>query len=224
MSSYPSIALTVSSTLALIPSPSLANPSCLGRSSLPHLIRSSPPLVKTWGMASTRRFSHGQAKVGRLRLFYQQYGKPGLIVYLTISTLDLLLAWGTVEFLGVDMHSITQRVSEFIPDIKEYFGFSHASAGTEVVDDAKAEGQGYGITASTPSWMKSFLIGYAFHKILVPIRVPLTAAITPSFARWAYRTGVLKMPKGMPAPKKGDTRKAINQAVSKYKQRVDPKK
>jgi hypothetical protein len=44
----------------------------------------------------------------------------------------------------------------------------------------------------------NFVVAYAFHKVLAPVRISITLAATPLIVRYLRKIGMLKMPKPSP--------------------------
>ncbi|KAI9222101.1 hypothetical protein BC828DRAFT_379310 [Blastocladiella britannica] len=134
--------------------------------------------------------------MARLRRLFKEYGRPALVVYMSISTVDLGLSFLVVKS-GVDVEALVDTVKTTLTrwgvwtfavdgDDEKELHDSIAAA-----EDEGGELGGRGKPGHASLWT-TFLIAYAFHKLLLPIRVPITAAITPGFVRVMRQWGWMK--------------------------------
>lgn len=126
-------------------------------------------------MLRARRLFSTQ-KRQNLSSLVQKYGRTALGLYLGISTIDLYGCYVLVKYGGAStVHSMESWISKHITgDSFSFGGIKHK------VDDGR------------PSFVATFAAAYAIHKLLVPIRLPLTVAITPATVRWLVRRGWIK--------------------------------
>ncbi|KAI9179928.1 DUF1279 super [Blastocladiella emersonii ATCC 22665] len=131
--------------------------------------------------------------MARLRKLFKDYGRPAFAVYMAISTVDLTLSFIAV-YSGVDVERVVDVAKAYLEkwglwrfavDEAEERELRHTIEGddTGVADSAKPKDK---------SLLTTFLIAYAFHKLLLPIRVPITAAVTPGVVRYLRRWGWMK--------------------------------
>jgi hypothetical protein len=147
-----------------------------------HYWNSIPPLPKRYFSQSSPIIPpQGGPVQGRFKTLYKTYGKPALFVYFAISTVDLGLSYIAVSN-GVEVDKYTEYCKTLIED----WGLWKFEEEMEETLPETTEKNG-----GKKSILSTFLIAYAFHKLLVPIRVPLTIALTPPFVRFLRRWGWL---------------------------------
>ncbi|KAH9855206.1 hypothetical protein C2E23DRAFT_814890 [Lenzites betulinus] len=120
----------------------------------------------------------------RLKHLIKSYGWYALGVYIILSTLDFTVAFAAVNIIGAE------HVSKVAADVKGYFaGFIHSTPpepGREEIESAAAHASGDG----HEGLMAMLLLAYTIHKTLfLPVRVGLTAAITPRLVHWLRARG-----------------------------------
>ncbi|KAI0356173.1 hypothetical protein OH77DRAFT_1423768 [Trametes cingulata] len=120
----------------------------------------------------------------RLKHLIKSYGWYALGVYVILSTIDFTIAFAAVNVLGAE------HVSKIAADIKEYFaGLIHSTPpepGREEMDRAVSQSQAGG----HEGLMAMLILAYTIHKTLfLPIRVGLTAAVTPKLVHWLRARG-----------------------------------
>ncbi|KAI9285433.1 hypothetical protein BC943DRAFT_323327 [Umbelopsis sp. AD052] len=111
----------------------------------------------------------------RLKSFMKKYGAVGAGVYLALSAVDLSLTMAVITFTGAE--KVKQVEDWALKEVKGLFGIKHKIT-------PKAD------SAEKPSMASIFVIAYGIHKtILLPVRLGLTAAITPFLARKLQQMG-----------------------------------
>ncbi|CDO76718.1 hypothetical protein BN946_scf184796.g12 [Trametes cinnabarina] len=120
----------------------------------------------------------------RLKHLIKSYGWYALGVYIILSTLDFSIAFAAVNILGAE------HVSKIAADVKDYFaGLVHSKPpepGREEMDRAANQANAGG----SEGLMAMILLAYTIHKTLfLPVRVGLTAAITPKLVHWLRARG-----------------------------------
>jgi N-terminal acetyltransferase 2 len=126
----------------------------------------------------------------RLKHLIKSHGWYALGMYFAIGTIDFCLAFALINLLGAEY--VSGAVTSVKAAVGEYIGHPSSSPvehSTERVDHAAADatlanGNGYeGIYAM-------LLLAYTVHKTLfLPLRVGLTAALTPKLVRWLQARG-----------------------------------
>ncbi|KAI8139531.1 hypothetical protein BJV82DRAFT_651128 [Fennellomyces sp. T-0311] len=108
------------------------------------------------------------------------YGAVGAGVYLGLSVVDLSLTMAVISVKGADK---AKHMEDWIlRKVKGWIGMEHKTEPTEISTHEK------------PSFTSLFLIAYGIHKtILLPVRLSLTAAITPAIARRLRELGWKKL-------------------------------
>ncbi|KAJ3372309.1 hypothetical protein GGF31_002172 [Allomyces arbusculus] len=149
--------------------------------------------------ATTATTTAPAKKPSKLRQLFKDYGRPAFFVYMAISTVDLSLSFVAV-YSGVDVEKLVDTAKAYLTqwglwefavdqdDVDELHGLNHPDGeGENAVAPATPA-----TTPKNQSLLTTFLIAYAFHKLLLPIRVPITVAVTPAVVRYLRRWGWLK--------------------------------
>ncbi|KAK2467780.1 hypothetical protein APHAL10511_000075 [Amanita phalloides] len=118
----------------------------------------------------------------RLQLLIKSYGWYALGVYIFFSTLDFAVAFAGVSLLGADYvagiaATVKAVVYDILPTKPAEPGLDELDSTRKSVNTTGANGQ-EGIYAM-------LVLAYTIHKTLfLPVRVGLTAALTPRFVNW----------------------------------------
>ncbi|KAH9892856.1 hypothetical protein C8Q73DRAFT_746608 [Cubamyces lactineus] len=120
----------------------------------------------------------------RLKHLIKSYGWYALGVYVVLSTIDFTIAFAAVNVLGAE------HVSKVAADVKEYFGTlihnTPPEPGREEMDRAASHASAGG----HEGLMAMLVLAYTIHKTLfLPVRVGLTAAVTPKLVHWLRARG-----------------------------------
>ncbi|KAI9300743.1 hypothetical protein BJ944DRAFT_170325 [Cunninghamella echinulata] len=111
----------------------------------------------------------------------KKYGYVSVGIYMTISLMDFSLASALVYFKGAD--KVKKIEESILKEIKSITGIqlpSSSPSSTTSSDDH-------------PSWSSVFLLAFGIHKTLfLPIRISLTAMITPTIAKKLVKYGWIK--------------------------------
>lgn len=143
-------------------------------------------------------------KESAIKKLMKQYGYSALIVYIGITFISLPLCFLTVHSLG------EERIGIYLNKGKRIFGYGEEDEQKviERIREKKArleEERRSGIQGSKWERFKhshllaEFLIAYGIHKSIVFIRIPVTAAITPSMSRLLRHWGFTKLAGGAPS-------------------------
>ncbi|ORY07074.1 hypothetical protein K493DRAFT_200086, partial [Basidiobolus meristosporus CBS 931.73] len=108
----------------------------------------------------------------------RKYGKVASIAYLGVSMVDYLFTVWLVRMGG------EQYVKPVRESLYKWFGF--LGIGKETSENGEAEAQ---MRSGSLSWTSTLLIAFGIHKLLVPLRIPLVAMMTPGLARKAAMLG-----------------------------------
>ncbi|KAI9496655.1 hypothetical protein BDB00DRAFT_758112 [Zychaea mexicana] len=110
----------------------------------------------------------------------KKYGTVGVGVYLALSAVDLSLTMAVISVKGADR--VRNMEDWILYKVKGWIGMEHKPEKT-------TEQQQHG----KPSFTSLFVIAYGIHKtIFLPVRLSLTAAITPAVARRLRDLGWIK--------------------------------
>lgn len=136
-------------------------------------------------------------KVGKLKELAQKYGAAGVLVYLGIGAVDLSIAFGAIQVAGLDQVKRLERsVLDSVNGIKHrVLGSSPplTPADEENEYQQRLAKESEEDDAGEPSLMSVFLLAYGIHKTLfLPVRLTITAAITPAFVRKLHTWGWTK--------------------------------
>lgn len=141
---------------------------------------SSPPPQSPTEESASKSFS------GRLKTLIKKYGWYALAVYLIIGTLDFGLVFVTINFFGADrVHEWTHAAREAVTGMLGKGTSPDAPGELEMdkISDSAAKGGSSGLYAM-------IVLAYGIHKtLLLPVRVGVTAAVTPRLVAWLGRRG-----------------------------------
>ncbi|KAJ1656685.1 DUF1279 super [Dispira simplex] len=122
------------------------------------------------------------------RELFHKYGKVATLVYLGICAIDLSLCVWLVYVAGEEKVKAIENWA--LDRFGDWLPLSKSTIERMITTSESSSDQNNSDSDTTiathqqgPSWMSTFLIGYSFHKLLTPIRLPLTVLITPSIAR-----------------------------------------
>ncbi|EDO16161.1 hypothetical protein Kpol_1026p7 [Vanderwaltozyma polyspora DSM 70294] len=155
----------------------------------------SPSFKQSFRFNSTNA-SKPVVKPKGIKGLMQVYGYSALVVYIGLSCIDLPLSFLLVHSLG------EEKISVYINKVKQLFGYGKEEA--ELINDVRErikkreEDQVNGQTEQLKLWerlkqstlLTELLIAYGIHKSLIVLRVPITAAVTPSMSKILSRYGI----------------------------------
>ncbi|PRP86848.1 hypothetical protein PROFUN_05065 [Planoprotostelium fungivorum] len=119
----------------------------------------------------------------KFKVLSKKYGWWAIGVYFGIATVDLMIIFSIVHFAGA------QHVRRAEVWTREKLGLSQRPL---------EEGEAVSGNPSSKALWAEFILAWTIHKtLLLPIRVGITAAITPSFVRWMARMGWANKPKAL---------------------------
>lgn len=125
-----------------------------------------------------------QPKQSKLRELAQKYGFIGVIVYLGVGAVDLGVTFGILQLVGLDkVKAVEKGVLDVVYSTGEKFGITKKPTEEKTADVVVNED-------GTPSFASVFILAYGIHKtLLLPIRLGITAAITPAIVRKLHQLG-----------------------------------
>ncbi|KAL6945477.1 hypothetical protein ACO0QE_002934 [Hanseniaspora vineae] len=162
--------------------------------------------VKSSGSSSTAQ----PKKQGKLQELIRKYGVSALGVYLFLTCIDLPICFYFVHQLG------ELKIKLYLNNAKRFIGLSEKSdqdieqevlkhqaeqeeqnrlqkereeRGLDKEESKKFSLQRYWDHVKNTTLLTEFLIAYGIHKSLIVIRLPITAAITPSVVKTLQRMG-----------------------------------
>ncbi|KAJ6557182.1 hypothetical protein B0H10DRAFT_1846836 [Mycena sp. CBHHK59/15] len=117
----------------------------------------------------------------RLKHLFKSYGWYALGVYIVLSVLDFGVAFGLINIIGAEYVSrVSASAKEFALGMVRT---KPPEPGLDELDAAPVDGGQEGLYAM-------LLLAYTVHKTLfLPVRVGLTAGLTPSLVGWLRRRG-----------------------------------
>ena len=125
-----------------------------------------------------------KSKTGQVKGFMKKYGTVGVGVYLGLSVIDLGLTMALISYKGAD--KVKHMEDWALRKVKGWIGMKHKSEEVEKEEMEKVQHE-------KASFTTLFVIAYGVHKtILLPVRLSLTAAITPLVARKLRELGWIK--------------------------------
>ncbi|PKA66363.1 hypothetical protein AXF42_Ash007060 [Apostasia shenzhenica] len=127
------------------------------------------------------------AKLGRLRELLKKYGMVGLGVHFSISTASITGLYVAIKN-NVDVESLFEKVGLRRPDDDERRestdGDTEISMGPPMHQNRTAE-----MAASSGGALALALL---CNKVLFPVRVPITIALTPPIARFLAKRNLIR--------------------------------
>ncbi|KAJ7622819.1 hypothetical protein DFH06DRAFT_1482020 [Mycena polygramma] len=158
------------------------------------------PLTNTPRLSNSRFFNHFPARLSasppppessslppdatryqRLKHLFKSYGWYALGVYICLSVLDFGVAFGLIHIIGAEyVERLTASAKEFAVGLVYS---KPPEPGLDELDPAPAQGGHESIYAM-------LLLAYTVHKTLfLPVRVGLTAYLTPTLVGWLRQRG-----------------------------------
>lgn len=120
----------------------------------------------------------------RLKHLIKSYGWYALGVYIVLSTLDFTVAFAAVNILGAE------HVSKVVSQVKEHFAHLIHSTPPEPGRQEMEPAASHGGSGGHEGLVAMLVLAYTIHKtIFLPVRVGLTAAITPKLVHWLRARG-----------------------------------
>lgn len=125
-------------------------------------------------------------KVGKLKELAQKYGAASVLVYLGIGMVDLGIAFAGIQWVGQDQ---VKRLEDDV--MKSVNKWLHRTPEQEQQTEQQPEDSSKQLESKEqPSLASVFLLAYGIHKTLfLPLRVTVTAAVTPAFVRKIHQLG-----------------------------------
>lgn len=136
----------------------------LSRQLIQRISVSSPYTVSHARLMTTQ-----QPPVSKTKQFMKKYGYVGIGVYLALGVVDLTATMGLITWKGANR---VREVEDYvIGKAKGVLGMEHTPSSPQHASEK-------------PSLTSIFVIAYGIHKtLLLPLRLSLTAVITPAVAK-----------------------------------------
>ncbi|KAL0095146.1 hypothetical protein J3Q64DRAFT_1630695 [Phycomyces blakesleeanus] len=127
-------------------------------------------------------------KGGKLKELARKYGAAGVLVYLGVGCVDLGAALLAIEFAGLDrVKQVEAGAADILNKTKVYIGITSEEEPKKVEEAKQADSEN---DNERPSFTSVFLLAYTIHKTLfLPLRLTITAAITPAVVRKLHALG-----------------------------------
>lgn len=164
---------------------------------LPYIKRSLTSSSKVLVDKSSLNTASNVKAESRIKKLMKTYGYSALVVYIGVTLISLPLCFFTVHSLGAE------KISIYLNKVKRIFGYGEAAdeAVIEKIKEKKLEIEEQRKQGTPTRWQEfkqstllaEFLIAYGLHKSLIFVRIPLTAAVTPSMARLFKRWGFTRL-------------------------------
>ncbi|CAI5756823.1 unnamed protein product [Candida verbasci] len=138
-----------------------------------------------------------------IKALMKEYGYPALGVYLGLSFIDLPICYIIVHSAG------QEKIEYYENQVKQFFGYGlsneelkHKQEINKIENEINQQNQPQPKTTKDSSYLHillnqfswtEFAIAYGLHKSLIFIRLPITAAITPTIVKvlrsWGFKIG-----------------------------------
>ncbi|KAK4519743.1 uncharacterized protein ATC70_009983 [Mucor velutinosus] len=128
-----------------------------------------------------------EPKPSKLKELTKKYGAVGIIVYLGVGCVDLGITLGVIQLVGLDKVKALERgVLDIVYNTGERFGIKRKEDVLVTSDESVMSSD----ADDTPSFASVFILAYGIHKtLLLPVRLGITAAITPAIVRKLHQMG-----------------------------------
>ncbi|CDH56014.1 hypothetical protein RO3G_11618 [Lichtheimia corymbifera JMRC:FSU:9682] len=128
-------------------------------------------------------------KVGKLKELAQKYGAASVLVYLGIGMVDLGIAFAGIQWVGQDQ--VKRLEDDVMKTVNKWLNRTPAQEQQTEPQQQQTEDSNKQLeTKEQPSLASVFLLAYGIHKTLfLPLRVTVTAAVTPAFVRKIHQLG-----------------------------------
>ncbi|CAG8506737.1 1187_t:CDS:1 [Funneliformis caledonium] len=138
----------------------------------------------------------GRSVTEKFKILTKKYGVSAIAVYLIISAVDLGLTFILIQIGGAErVKKIEDWFAKTFGDwivLRKNSPEKEKDGQQDIVvttDDEFVIVNVENKLKNTPSWASTLVIAYGIHKLLVPLRLGLTAAITPALVRKLKRMG-----------------------------------
>jgi hypothetical protein len=144
-----------------------------------------------------------EPKPSKFKELTRKYGAAGIVVYLAVSCVDLGVTLGVIQLVGLDKVKVLEKgVLDAVYSTGERFGMKRK----EQVENklVTVDSETIHSEDDTPSFASVFILAYGIHKtLLLPVRLGITAAITPAIVRKVHQMGWARyFPRLLGTPKK----------------------
>lgn len=127
-------------------------------------------------------------KVGKLKELAQKYGAASVLVYLGIGMVDLGIAFAGIQWVGQDQ--VKRLEDDVMKTVNKWLNRTPAPQEPQQQQQQLEDSNKQLESKEQPSLASVFLLAYGIHKTLfLPLRVTVTAAVTPAFVRKIHQLG-----------------------------------
>ncbi|KAI5118352.1 hypothetical protein M0805_006753 [Coniferiporia weirii] len=145
----------------------------------PPSVRSSPSSPSPSGSGPETGAGPNATFSQRLKHLINKYGWYALGVHLVISVLDFSVAFAAVNVLGEEqVFRVTHIIKDHISSLVHSTPLEPGSQGAETA-----------LSGGRESLYAMLVLAFTIHKLFTPIRVGLTAGLTPKLVGWLTRRG-----------------------------------
>lgn len=169
--------------------------SCAKAVGLPSFKRSLSQSCKRLNVAPVKQTVKTTKPETGIKKLMKTYGYSALVVYIGVTFISLPLCFFTVHSMGAE------KISIYMNRGKQLFGYGESTdeAVVEKIREKKIELEKQRENGTHTRWsefkqstlLAEFIIAYGLHKSLIFVRIPLTAAVTPTMARlfkqWGFK-------------------------------------
>ncbi|EMR09898.1 hypothetical protein PNEG_01659 [Pneumocystis murina B123] len=138
---------------------------------------------KTEGMSVKEHYNKSKSFLERLRHLMRQYGIVGAYVYFSICLIDFGISLALVKSLGTTTIGFYEK--KIISKIENFIDWRPKSSQSPLSGNSESRKN------EEASIWTEIAIAYGIHKLLIFVRVPLAAALTPPLVRLLIRQGWL---------------------------------
>lgn len=141
---------------------------------------SAPDIIQAAKLESVKK---AEPKVSKLKELSKKYGAVGILVYLGVGFVDLGVTLGIIQFAGLEkVKALEEGALDIIRSTGEKIGFVKTKAIESSAEPSNKD--------EDPSFASVFILAYGIHKtLLLPVRLGITAAITPAVVRKMHQLG-----------------------------------
>jgi hypothetical protein len=137
----------------------------------------------------TEQATVGTAKKSKLKEITKTYGAVGIFVYIGVGCLDLAATLGLIQLAGLEkVKAVEQSVLGVVQQMGVRFGLKEQTA--ILPPDEELNIKDLVTENGKPSFVSVFVLAYTIHKtVMLPVRIGITAAITPAIVARLHRMG-----------------------------------
>ncbi|KAI8885521.1 hypothetical protein K501DRAFT_156376, partial [Backusella circina FSU 941] len=128
-------------------------------------------------------------KKSKLKEITKKYGAVGIFVYIGVGCLDLAAMLGLIQLAGLEkVKAVEQSMLHVVHQVGVIFGLKEQES---IIPPEKELNIKDIVTENgKPSFASVFVLAYTIHKtVMLPVRIGVTAYITPAIVRKLHQMG-----------------------------------